>query len=75
MTSIVIMSTIGTTFSSALVALWPLAILPPRIFDFSNRFAGRLPGVTMAIGSGSAHGDGHEAGTRRDASITWTRSP
>ena len=49
-TSITIMSTIGTTFSSALVDLWPRIILPPRIFDFSNRLAGRLPGMTMGMG-------------------------
>jgi hypothetical protein len=32
-----------------LVDFLPRLILPPMIFDFSNRFAGRLPGVTMGI--------------------------
>ena len=38
------MSTIGTTFSSLFVALRPLDILPPRIFDFSNLRRGALAG-------------------------------
>ena len=49
MTSIVIMSTIGTTFSSAFVDFLPPVILPPSTFDFSKRFAGLLPGVTMGM--------------------------
>ena len=77
MTSIVIMSTIGTTLRSALVAFLPLEILPPRTFDFSKRFAGRLPGVTMGMVSlpyppltVTATSPAPTA-----ESMTWTRSP
>src|SRR5512134_2869280 len=68
MTSITNMSTIGTTFSSLFVDLCPRVILPPRIFDFSNRGAGRLPGVTMGMAALDP-GDGHGEEPRADARV------
>src|SRR5512137_278168 len=64
MTSMVIMSTMGTTFSSALVPLRPRTILPPSTLERWSRGAGRLPGWTMAMRAPSldpGHGDLHEA--------------
>ena len=49
MTSIVIMSTIGTTFSSAFTDFRPCCILPPMTFESWNRLAGRRPGMTMGM--------------------------
>ena len=49
MTSMVIMSTMGTTFRSALVGLRPRFIFPPRTWDLSKRGDGRLPGATMGM--------------------------
>src|SRR6266508_501640 len=61
MTSIVIMSTIGTTFRSALVARRPWTILPPRTLEAAKRLAGRFPGWTIGtltpLLSGSHDGD------------------
>ena len=50
-----IVSTIGTTLSSALVERWPFSILPPSTFDFAKRGAGRLPGAHTAGLSDAVH--------------------
>ena len=44
------MSTMGTTLSSLLVGFLAWPILPPSTLERSKRLAGRLPGVTIAMG-------------------------
>ena len=73
MTSIVIMSTIGTTFSSAFVERRPCIIFPPKTFEARKRFAGRFPGWTIGIYPAPMT-ETLESPAPTQASMVWTRS-